>query len=79
MVKEELKPRRPSKDHGHPRERRMSVLSQTGHKIKRGRTKEGHQRNQLPHHRMLLMKISHPQEMFFGMKRLRNFKSRRKT
>ena len=34
MVKEELKPRRPSKDHGNPRERRMSVLSQTGRKLK---------------------------------------------
>lgn len=30
MVKEEVKARRPSKDHGHPKERRMSVMSQTG-------------------------------------------------
>ena len=35
MVKEEGKIRRPSKDHGHPKERRMSVLSQTGRKLDR--------------------------------------------
>jgi hypothetical protein len=30
MVKEEAKGRRPSKEYGHPKERRMSIMSQTG-------------------------------------------------
>lgn len=41
MVKEEAKGRRPSKEYGHPKERRMSIMSQTGHKIKRGKNQGG--------------------------------------